>query len=412
MRFASGTGLIKRWFIGKGGQLLKVLILSSYNSQMKNELPSDISQLLGGYSIDRFLALYWHKKPLLIRRAMPGLKPVVSKAELLHLAGRDEVESRLVAGSGRRWSLRQGPFAMRELRARRAEPWTLLVQGVNLHCLAADELLRRFSFIPAVRLDDLMISWAADGGGVGPHVDSYDVFLLQASGRRRWRISMQRDQSLLAGAPLKILSNFRHREEYLLEPGDMLYLPPGCAHEGVADGECMTYSIGFRAPSAQELTRGMLEHLADKTERTGMFADPALRPAQHSALLDDAYVNQATRLIGRVQPTRAQIAEFLGCYLSEPKSNVFFDTPEPTLTRPTFSRAVMRHGVWLDPKTRMLHRGNTLYVNGEAVKAGSPLLRQLADARRLDAGTAPNAAALELLYLWYTHGWLHPGRRT
>ncbi len=379
---------------------------------MKNELPSDISQLLGGYSPDRFLALYWHKKPLLIRRAMPGLKPVVSKAELFSLAGRDEVESRMVARKGRAWSLKQGPFTMREMRAPRADRWTLLVQGVNLHCIEADELLRRFSFIPAARLDDLMVSWASDGGGVGPHFDSYDVFLLQASGRRRWRISMQRDHALLAGAPLKILRNFRHSEEYLLEAGDMLYLPPGCAHDGVAVGECMTYSIGFRAPSAQELARGLLEHLADSTERAGMFADPGLRPAKRNALLDDAYVNQAARLIGRLQPTRAQVADFLGRYLSEPKSNVFFDAPEPSLTRPAFSRAAARHGVWLDPKSRMLHRANTIYVNGEAVTPGLPLLRQLADARRLEAGAAPNAAALNLLYLWYTHGWLHPGRRT
>ena len=121
---------------------------------------------------------------------------------------------------------------MREMRAPRADPWTLLVQGVNLHCIEADELLHRFAFIPAARLDDLMVSWASDGGGVGPHFDSYDVFLLQASGRRRWRISMQRDQALVAGAPLKILRNFRHSEEYLLDPGDMLYLPPGCAHDG------------------------------------------------------------------------------------------------------------------------------------------------------------------------------------
>ncbi len=377
---------------------------------MKNELPSDISQLLGGYSPDRFLKLFWHKKPLLIRRAIPAMKALVSKAELFALAARDTVESRRVARVGRRWTLEQGPFSARELRAPNVHPWTLLVQGVNLHHDAADEFLRRFAFIPAARLDDLMISWASDGGGVGPHFDSYDVFLLQVQGCRRWRISMQQDRSLVAGAPLKILSKFRPEHEFVLEPGDMLYLPPGCAHEGVALGECMTWSIGFRAPSAQELARGLLEHLADKVLRSGMFADPDLRPARASALIDDAYLAQAMRLIGRVQPSREDVAGFLGVYLSEPKAEVFFYAPAAPLGKAGFARAIGRLGVRLDPKTRMLHRGDTIYINGEAVLPASAVLRRLADARCLEPLPATKGAATGLLYAWYTHGWLHTGR--
>ncbi len=378
---------------------------------MKNELPSDISQLLGGYSPDRFLKLFWHKKPLLIRRAIPAMQaPLVSKAELFALAARDTVESRRVARSGRRWTLEQGPFSARELRTRKAYPWTLLVQGVNLHHAAADELLRRFAFIPAARQDDLMISWASDGGGVGPHFDSYDVFLLQAKGRRRWRISMQTDRSLVTGAPLKILRKFQPEHEFVLEPGDMLYLPPGCAHEGVALGECMTWSIGFRAPSAQELARGLLEHLADTILRSGMYADPDLRPARASALIDDSYVAQAMRLIGRVQPRREEVAGFLGVYLSEPKANVFFDAPAAPLGKAGFARTIAGLGVRLDSKTRMLHRANSLYINGEAVLPASALLRRLADARCLESLPAANAEETGLLYAWYTHGWLHTGR--
>ena len=403
-------GLTKRGSIEKGWQLLKFLIPCSYNSQMKNELPSDISQLLGGYSPDRFLKLFWHKKPLLIRRAIPAMNAPVSKAELFALAARDTVESRLVARDGRRWSLLHGPFSVHELRAKKAHPWTLLVQGVNLHHDAADEFLRRFAFIPAARLDDLMISWASDGGGVGPHFDSYDVFLLQARGSRRWRISSQEDRSLVAGAPLKILRKFRPDCEFVLDPGDMLYLPPGCAHEGVALGECMTWSIGFRAPSAQEQARGLLEHLADQVERDGMFADPDLRPARESALIDDAYLAQAMRLIGRLQPSREEVAGFLGTSLSEPKADVFFAAPAAPLGKPGFARAIAVRGVRLDRKTRMLHRGESLFINGEVIQTAPAVLRRLADARCLESVPATAGAAAGLLYAWYTHGWLHTGR--
>ena len=389
----------------------KLLDSSFYNRQMKNKLPSDISQLLGGYSTDDFLANYWHKKPLLIRNAMPGFEPVVSKGDLFTLAGQDEVESRRITRKGKQWLLEQGPFASGTLRRAAPHPWTLLVQGVNLHHAGADALLNRFSFIPAARLDDLMISWASDGGGVGPHFDSYDVFLLQAAGKRRWRVSMQRDRELLPDAPLKILRNFTPRNEWVLEPGDMLYLPPGCAHDGVAVGECMTYSIGFRAPSAEELTRGYLEHLADTVERSGMYADPGLKPARAAAAIPEDYLDRALKLIGKVQPTRANVAAFLGCYLSEPKPNVFFDPPARPLSHSAFLRAANKAGLRLDGKTRMLHHGGKLFINGEPVEArpAPGVLKRLADARSMPPLTITNETASELLYSWYVDGWLHIG---
>jgi 50S ribosomal protein L16 3-hydroxylase len=381
---------------------------------MKIKLPSDISQLLGGYSTDRFLARYWHKKPLLIRRAICGFEPVVSKAELFALAGHDEVESRRVTRNRKQWSLENGPFSAAALRRGGPHPWSLLVQGVNLHHTGADALLKRFNFIPAARLDDLMVSWASDGGGVGPHFDSYDVFLLQAAGRRRWRISMQRDRELLAGAPLKILRNFEADQEWTLEPGDMLYLPPGCAHDGVADGECMTYSIGFRAPSAAELTRGLLEHMADTIDRTGMYADPDLKPARAAAEIPGQYIDRALKLVGKVQPTRATVADFLGRYLSEPKPNVFFDPPERPATRAAFMRGLQKQGVRLDAKTRMLHQGGKLYINGEPVmlNPASAALRRLADARGMAPVSTLGEAASDLLYAWYEDGWLHMGEES
>ena len=215
-----------------------------------------ILQLLGGRTPAQFLSRYWQKRPLLIRNALPGFTGLVSAGELRRMAGRSAVESRLVIRKGRRWLLEHGPFAAKRFAQLPEADWTLLVQGLNLHLETADRLLRRFSFIPYARLDDVMVSYATPGGGVGPHMDSYDVFLLQGAGRRLWRIG-RRSQALaadlVAGADLKILRQFEPDEEYLVEPGDLLYLPPGWGPDGVAVDHCTTYSVGFRSPTAQEL---------------------------------------------------------------------------------------------------------------------------------------------------------------
>lgn len=229
--------------------------------------------LLGGLSPARFMQRHWQKKPLLVRQALPGFTPLLSRAALFELAGREGVESRLLSRAQGQWRLRHGPFTRRALPPVAQPDWTLLVQGVDLHVEAAHALLRQFRFVPDARLDDLMISYASDGGGVGPHFDSYDVFLLQAHGQRRWRIGRQRDLSLVEGLPLRILAHFEPEQEYLLDPGDMLYLPPHWAHDGVAVGECMTYSIGFRQPNRGELARELLQRLADDSEeRLGTLA--------------------------------------------------------------------------------------------------------------------------------------------
>jgi 50S ribosomal protein L16 3-hydroxylase len=380
---------------------------------MKNGLPSDIWQLLGGLPARRFLARYWQKKPLLIRAALPHPPRRLSRALLFGLSARDDAESRIVTRRRAAWSLEHGPFSQADLRGRTGL-WTLLVQGVNLFEPAADALLRRFDFIPHARLDDLMISWASDGGGVGPHVDSYDVFLLQLAGRRRWRLSFQRDQATDARAPHKLLARFRPAQEFLLEPGDMLYLPPGVAHEGTAVGECLTASIGFRAPSATELARGVLEHLAETVTRAGRLRDPGRRPTMHPGFLDDRFVAQAHALVGALRPTRADLARVLGASLSEPKPQVVFDAPRHPLPAARFAAQVRRAGLRLDLRTGMLYRGKDLFINGETLAAptDASLLRELADHRRLGAGVALPTPVRALVYAWYTHGWLHPGEHS
>ena len=195
---------------------------------------------LGGLPARIFLHRHWQKRPLLVRGALPGWR-VLTKRALFALSGRDDVESRLVERLGERWSVTHGPIVRSRLARARLRGWTLLVQGVNLHLPAADRLLRRFDFLPQARLDDVMVSYAAPGGGVGPHCDSYDVFLLQGPGRRIWRFSRPKDYSLVPGAPLKLIKDFDAEEELLVEPGDLLYLPPGWGHEGIVLDPCITY---------------------------------------------------------------------------------------------------------------------------------------------------------------------------
>jgi 50S ribosomal protein L16 3-hydroxylase len=371
--------------------------------------------LLGDITPAEFLRDYWHKKPLLIRQALPGFQPFLSRDELFALAAQEDVESRLITRTGGEWALGSGPQTA--LPAPTQPDWTLLVQGVNLHNDAADALLRQFRFIPDARLDDLMISYASDGGGVGPHFDSYDVFLLQVHGQRRWSISAQRDLSLVDGLPLKILANFKADEEFVLEPGDMLYLPPHYAHDGVAEGECMTCSIGFRAPAYQELGEAFLQFMADSIDLPGRYADPDLAPTTHPAEIGKSMLATIGAELQKVKFTEDDIAIFLGEYLSEPKRAVYFDAPEPVLSPARFRQRAAKAGVRLSRKTSMLYTGKHLFINGESFAIGradrKPLLA-LANARWL--GGADVAAASddvqEALHTWYQDGWLDLDPRT
>jgi 50S ribosomal protein L16 3-hydroxylase len=370
-----------------------------------------LRRLLGGLSPEQFLAHHWQKKPLLVRQALPGFAGVMPKRELLDLALRDDVESRLVECRDGRWSVRHGPLAHRDL-GRKPHPWTVLVQGANLHSDEADRLLRRFGFLPWARLDDLMISYAVDGGGVGPHFDSYDVFLIQASGRRRWRIGAQRDLGLVPGAPLKILKRFTPTEEWIVEPGDLLYLPPRYAHDGVALGECVTCSVGFRAPAAQELARTFLAFLEEQIDLKGMYRDPDLARPRHPGRIGEDMVAQVEKMLAGIRWNRADVRAFLGGYLSEPKPQVFFEPPEAPLSRSRFLRAWARGGLELDRRTQMLFAGRRFFLNGEPIEAPAAdraRLTELADRRRLAGPQGLSEAGVDLIYEWYRCGFALPG---
>jgi 50S ribosomal protein L16 3-hydroxylase len=355
------------------------------------------------------MARHWQRKPLLVRGAIRKLRAPLSRTDLFALAARDGVESRLVHKDARNeWSLEHGPFARSSLPPVGRPGWTLLVQGVDLHDDAAHALLQRFRFVPDARLDDLMISWASDGGGVGAHVDSYDVFLVQASGRRRWRIARGFDATLDARAPLKVLRRFAAEQEYVLDPGDLLYLPPHWAHEGVAvGGDCMTCSIGMRAPQRGALAAELVQRMAETHDDTVLYRDAGQRAAELPAEIPRALVKFAGDAVHRLAGRPGAVARALGEVLSEPKPQVWFEK-RTTRWRPL--------AITLDRRTRMLYDAQHVFINGESVPARSKdtaLLRRLADERSLDARAVRGGSTTvrSLLAEWFAAGWLHARRR-
>ena len=373
-----------------------------------------LRRMLGGHTPASFLRRYWHKEALLIAGALPGFAPLLSRHVLFGLAARDDVQSRLVQRTRNGYMQDDGPFRRATLERLAARNWTLLVQGVNLHVEAADALLRRFAFIPYARLDDLMVSYAAPGGGVGPHYDSYDVFLLQASGHRRWRYGPQPDLRLVPDLPLRILAHFTPRHDATLAPGDMLYLPPHYAHDGVAEGECMTYSIGFRAPSFQELGEAFLQFMADSIDLPGRYADPGLAPAKNPAEIPRDMLTTVTEELNKVRWDEEDVTIFLGEHLSEPKHNVFFTPVAKPLTVGRFMEQAAKKGLKLSPKTLMLYRGKHVFINGESFAVGRAdkvVLDVLANERALAGSLLDQASddVLEALYTWYQDGWIELG---
>jgi 50S ribosomal protein L16 3-hydroxylase len=370
------------------------------------------SRMLGGVSPAAFLARCWHKRALLVREALPGFSGFLDWKAMLALASRDDVESRLIVRDGRRWSLAHGPFRRTDFKSLPARNWTLLAQGVNLVVPDGDALLRRFSFVPFARLDDLMVSYAAPGGGVGPHFDSYDVFLLQGFGRRRWRYGRQDAPELRPGLPLKILRRFVPEHDAVLAAGDLLYLPPRYAHDGVALDACTTYSIGFRAASATELATAFLDFLRDRVDLAGRYADPDLVPACEPARIARAMQQRYAHMLAGIRWDRALVAQFLGCWLSEPKPLVSFERPARPLPRSAFLARALRRGVRLDRRTQLLYDEHRLYVNGSVLPwpAGArAAIKDLANARALTARATAGAptASTALLYRWYRDGYLH-----
>jgi len=358
-------------------------------------------------SAAQFMAEHWQKRPLYLSGAVPEAVAVVDADTLFDLARHPDAQTRRIAREGAVWSVHHGPLRPRQLTARGV--WTVLVQGLNHFLPAADALLRRFAFIPYTRLDDVMASYATPGAGVGPHFDSYDVFLIQARGIRRWRISGQTDRELLPDQPLKLMADFRAEQTFECRPGDLLYLPPGYAHDGVALESCITLSVGFRAPSRNELAREFLHWMADRIDLPGLYADPDLVPAVSPAAIDAGLLARTLGILREVRWDETVVSAFLCHYLSEPKPHVVFDPPEDALVLDAFAHAAARHGVALDLQTLMLHDTTGVYCNGESLPHAFALraaLCRLADRRFLEAHEVPRVLA-DCLYPLYLAGQLH-----
>lgn len=357
-----------------------------------------MTSILGGMSPARFLRDHWQKRPLLVRQAIPGFAGFLARDDMFRLAERADATSRLVIEHPRRkraqrWERHDGPFGGIETDMLPRSHWTLLVHGIESLVPGGWELLRRFSFIPSARIDDLMVSHAADGGSVGPHDDRYDVFLLQGPGRRRWQISTKRHR-LDATAAIKVLADFRAEEEWVLEPGDMLYLPPGVAHWGVADGPCFTYSIGFLAPSQRELVQSFFTYLAANRLADALYEDPDLREARDPIELGDDMLARVARLIRDLKWTPADIEDFLGRFLTMPRPGVSFVPPRSSVwpRRGRLSLALPSRG---------LARGRRLFLNGASFPSTRVRRRLLAE-RSLALPVAEDPVLRD----WLMRGWI------
>jgi 50S ribosomal protein L16 3-hydroxylase len=287
----------------------------------------DPSTLLGGLTVDEFLAEYWQRRPLLVRGAMPDFVSPLSPEELAGLACEEVAPARLVLerGGERPWTVRHGPFTEADFTALPESHYSLLVTDCEKLLPDLTALIDPFRFVPDWRIDDLMISYAPEGGSVGPHVDQYDVFLLQGYGRRRWQISARTDYdpSLLEGPELAILARFEPHQEWVLEPGDLLYLPPGIPHHGVALGPCMTYSIGFRAPSHHELVGAYADDASARAPDTLRYADPALEPQPNPGEIRPQAIEQVQHILTDYLATdREAIGRWFARYVTEPRAEL------------------------------------------------------------------------------------------
>jgi len=284
--------------------------------------PDTPLQLLGGLTAREFLRDYWQKKPLLVRKAFTDFESPIDADELAGLALEEEVESRLVLEQGERpWELRRGPFTEETFAELPARDWTLLVQAVDQFVPEVAELLEHFRFLPSWRIDDVMISFAAPGGSVGPHFDNYDVFLLQGMGKRNWKVGQvcDSDSPLIPHADLRILADFEQSDEWTLEPGDMLYLPPRLAHYGVAEDDCLTYSVGFRAPSAAEVLTHFTDFLSQFLPDEERYSDADAEPANDPHQIQRDSLDRLKALLSEHMGDERLLLTWFGQFMTEPR---------------------------------------------------------------------------------------------
>jgi 50S ribosomal protein L16 3-hydroxylase len=367
----------------------------------------------------RFLREFWQKKPLLIRGAFPGFTSPLEPDDLAGLACEEMALSRIIHHdrAGDRYTLRTGPFSEAEFPGMPRADWTLLVQDVDKWDADVAAVLDRFDFLPRWRIDDVMVSFAAPGGSVGAHVDQYDVFLLQAQGHRRWRIDASERPSLEVrdDAPIRLLREFNPTHDWVLAPGDMLYLPPGVPHHGVAEDACLTFSVGMRAPAAAELLGDFVDTLAADADEALRYRDPDLAPAKDPAEIDAAAMARAVDALNMLRMNDPErLGDWFGRFITLYRSAGIAAAPDSHASPDDVANALLAGGRLLrNPFSRMAWRragrGGRLYVSGQAYTLPPVDCRRLANAAQLDAATVSglSAAGRETLFALALAGHYH-----
>jgi len=355
-----------------------------------------------------FLRDHWQKQPLLIRNPWAAWSNPLDPDELAGLACEDGIESRLVRRTRKDWKLEHGPFAAKRFAKLGKHPWTLLVQAVDHVVPAVAALVAPFRFVPNWRIDDVMVSYASDGGGVGPHFDRYDVFLIQGLGRRRWRVGGRCDAAtpLLPHDDLKLLADFEATDEWVLEPGDILYVPPGFAHEGVAVGDdCMTYSVGFRAPSRAELIAGWCDDVLSRLGDDDRYADPDLMMQANPGEIAPAALARLHALVTEALADAPAFARWFGEHGTAPKYDIEPHAEDATPADDVRDRIDAGAALVRNPASRFAFVAGEpllLFVDGECRACGgatAPFAEALCAADRLipEPGLAASAPALALI---------------
>ncbi|HEA52442.1 cupin domain-containing protein [Marinobacter antarcticus] len=376
--------------------------------------------MLGGRSPSDFLRDYWQKKPLVIHQAFPGFTCPVDADELAGLSCEEGVESRIVIENdgGKPWQLHNGPFSEERFSLLPEQDWTLLVQGLDHWVPEIADLLEHFRFVPNWRLDDIMASYAPTGGSVGPHYDQYDVFLLQAQGRRRWTFGGHCDQNSprVEGTPLRILSTWQGEETVTLEPGDMLYLPPGTGHHGVAEDDCITLSIGFRTPTIDDLLTGFTDYLCSRSDAANHLNDPDLQVQDNPGTIAPGVIDRLQAVLAEKLEDKRSLALWFGQYATTPKSlDVVVPAAEP-ISNDEFATAARSGGQlrWNEGSRFAYHEEGdetALFADGEPflLKGDArPLAPLLCAGARIDmsalAGFTDDPALLGLLTTLHNQG--------
>ncbi|MBI2380110.1 MAG: cupin domain-containing protein [Gammaproteobacteria bacterium] len=330
---------------------------------------------LGSLTPEQFLRDYWQKKPCVIRQGFPDFQDPLEPEELAGLACEEDVESRIVLEKGGKhaWEVRHGPFKESHFTKLPATHWTVLVQRVDHQVPAVAAMLDHFRYLPNWRLDDIMISYAAPQGGVGPHVDNYDVFLIQGKGSRRWTVgeAVGEDQEIFPNDEIRHVKAYAPIMDTVLMPGDILYIPPRCPHEGIALEACMTYSVGFRAPSQRDLVKGFVASLEDDFSETLRYSDPDLQIQDNPGEIRAEALERAQRLVLDAMSDKAAFADFFGRYLTWPKGGLW--EPDEEMPAETIWAEIAGEGVLIrEPATRIAYivqpNAIQLYVSSEAIE--------------------------------------------